>query len=335
MSQRENLSNHLKTAIIAGIFAITATCIIEVFLLTKTLLEKCLGLVPSTNPEQERPITRSEEKETTSASETPSSSAFKELLQRGKEAVAIWGGLVGLFVAVLWMTGRSYARGYFEAMSIPHYYVKFSIWEYGESSWQLLLLGSAILCVFVSVSIGVLRWIYLHITQLMREAVKQLDEKTNKSNLFHLAEIVPALPVILFGGAILMTSMNMLLNWAHDQGMQTGSSIVVGKGTRVEFVSDTPLQLGTPTITSTSIGDETVSLFVYQDFRLLTFNEGHYYVFRRIDPTTCRPERVYIVEEDQFVQAQLAPAPALPRCTPQVWITPVSPLSPTAASSTP
>ena len=44
-----------------------------------------------------------------------------------QEAVTILGGITGIIVAILWVTGRSYAAGYFSAMNIPSFQINFSI----------------------------------------------------------------------------------------------------------------------------------------------------------------------------------------------------------------
>ena len=48
-----------------------------------------------------------------------------------------------VFVALLYLAGRSFATGYFSAMNIPSYQVTFSLWEYGEATWVPMLIYAA------------------------------------------------------------------------------------------------------------------------------------------------------------------------------------------------
>ena len=55
-------------------------------------------------------------------------------------AVTVLGGITGIIVAILWVAGRFYTIAYFNAMNIPSFQINYSIWEYAEASWMLLIM---------------------------------------------------------------------------------------------------------------------------------------------------------------------------------------------------
>lgn len=72
-------------------------------------------------------------------------------LESLKDSVTILGGITALAAVLLWYLGRRYGDGYFRALNIPFFEVDFSIWEYGEVSWQVFMMGLIIVPFFVSV----------------------------------------------------------------------------------------------------------------------------------------------------------------------------------------
>ena len=185
------------------------------------------------------------------------------------------------------MTGRTYARGYFEdAMGIPLYHIDLSIWEYVEVAWGLLLLWGIILLI---VGYGIFN----------------IWRRINTSkNLFRLGFLLGVL-ILIF------VVLNTFFDWVGRLGVETGRDVVLGKGFQVDFTSDLPQPLGTPVIISTTVGTQIDSQYVYQGFRLLTFNGGYYYVFQQIDPQTCRPENVKVVDRKRVAQVQFTTSTSL------------------------
>jgi hypothetical protein len=98
-------------------------------------------------------------------------------------------------------------------------------------------------------------------------------------------------------------------------GTETGRAVVLRKGFEVEFTSDQPQSLGTPTVISVTVGSQIANQYIYSGFRLLTFNQGYYYVFQHIDPQTCRPKSVSVVDRKRLTQVQFARSVDLqPQC---------------------
>lgn len=68
---------------------------------------------------------------TNSPDPSPSTTFFKN-------AITTLSGITVYLVALLWLMGRSYSRGYHETLAIPPSSLVFSIWDYGELGWVLL-----------------------------------------------------------------------------------------------------------------------------------------------------------------------------------------------------
>ncbi len=68
---------------------------------------------------------------TNSPDPSPSATFFKN-------AITTLSGITVYLVALLWLMGRSYSRGYHETLAIPPSRLVFSIWDYGELGWVLL-----------------------------------------------------------------------------------------------------------------------------------------------------------------------------------------------------
>jgi hypothetical protein len=205
-----------------------------------------------------------------------------------KLIIAIWGGLISLFVALLWLMGRSYARGYFqEAMGIPLYHIDLSIWEYGETAWLLVIVG---ILGFSAVS-------YVLYYAVRRNVLPKR----------------PTVPPVAVGVVVIVIVVWVwgLLSQAEKIGTQVGRNEIMREGTSVEFTSESPLPLGAPTVITTTVDNQTIRIFSYTDLRLLTLNDGYYYVFRQVDPNTCQPERIYILKQDQLTQVQMSSSTAI------------------------
>ena len=56
------------------------------------------------------------------------------------EIAAVLAALAGVFGGLLYLAGRAFASGYFGAMNIPDYQVRFSLQDYGTVSWLPLFL---------------------------------------------------------------------------------------------------------------------------------------------------------------------------------------------------
>jgi hypothetical protein len=213
-----------------------------------------------------------------------------------QEAVSILGGITGIIVAILWIAGRFYAAGYYSAMNIPSFQVNFSIWEYAEVSWLKLiffflrkiyplLVSVAAIFFFVPLFASVLQRIFptLKVFDLVRSLALQIKRAPSSMSYMLVFSII-----VYFSYLLLLALVDI-----NRTGQVEGKNVVFTSSYTVEVYSSFFLPLGTPNVMSNT--DPT--LLRYEGLRLLTFNNGKYYLFRDIDPVTCKPSQVFIIPE--------------------------------------
>jgi len=213
-----------------------------------------------------------------------------------QEAVTILGGITGFIVAILWLGGRAYMAGYFSAMNIPSFQINFSIWEYAEASWQrlifyflskiytpLVLITSIFLIVVLSAI--VLQRVFPNLK--IADAVKNigLPIKNLRSNI--KSALVLSL-AIYFLYLLLVAFIDI-----NKTGQLIGRDTVLTKSHAIEIYSKESLPLGSGQI----ISNTSPPLIHYTGLRLLTNNNGKYYLFRDVDPVTCKPSQVFIIND--------------------------------------
>ena len=213
-----------------------------------------------------------------------------------QEAVTILGGITGLIVAILWLGGRSYMEGYFTAMNIPSFQINFSIWEYAEASWQrlifyflskiytpLVLVASIFLIILLSTF--VLQRVFPNLK--MVEAVKKI--RLPRKNLRSSIKSASVFSVALYFLYLLLVAFIDI----NKTGQIIGRDTVLTKSHAIEIYSKESLPLGTGEV----VPNTSPSLIHYSGLRLLINNNGKYYLFRDVDPVTCKPSQVFIIND--------------------------------------
>jgi len=237
-----------------------------------------------------------------------------------QEVVTILGGVTGLIVAILWLGGRSYAAGYFSAMNIPSFQINFSIWEYAEASWQrlifyflskiytpLVLVTTIFLIVFLSAVLLQRLFPKLKIVDAVKNIgwpTKDLRKSIKSALVFSLA--------IYFLYLLLVAFIDI-----NQTGQAVGRDTVLTKSYAIEIYSKEILPLDPGQVASNTSS----SLVQYDGLRLLTYNNGKYYLFRDVDPVTCKPSQVFIINDSQgtyFVLGDISPIDAPCVATPSV-----------------
>lgn len=234
--------------------------------------------------------------------------------ESARDMVGVISAGAGIFTALLYLTGRYYASGYFSAMNIPSYQVNFSIWEYGEVAWLPLLLFPATIMIVSIILIQPLQkaesWISGKISELLMFINSTLDPErskpTKKNNVNLLKKFANSFPVF-FALVILTTA---ILQSAASFGAFNGRWAVLLFSPRAEIVSEKLLSVGAM---PEPIGNG--APFVYKGFHLLVFNNGKYYLFNEIDPNTCKPLKVYVIDSSHLVQINLqSSTPVVSQC---------------------
>ena len=87
--------------------------------------------------------------------------------------------------------------------------------------------------------------------------------------------------------------------------------MVLEKASKVELVSASAMTLDNPEMITTQTGGQENTYYVYGGYHLLTVNAGKYYLFKGIDPASCKPLKVYVIDADQYKQINLLAAESL------------------------
>lgn len=220
-------------------------------------------------------------------------------------AVTILGGITGVVVAILWVAGRFYATAYFNAMNIPSFQITYSIWEYAESSWLLLIiffLGKVYQPVLLITSIFLALILLILALQRMfpRLQIERAIQIINKQ-IQTLWQSIQYVFILLLGFYFLYLLLLTFAEIAHA-GWIDGSQIVMQRSRAVEVFSKDFLPLGQGQV----VPDTSPVVIQYDGLRLLTFNNDKYYLFRDIDPITCKPAQVFVINNSPNIHVVLS-----------------------------
>ena len=96
----------------------------------------------------------------------------------------------------------------------------------------------------------------------------------------------------------------MLLSFIdiNRTGQVEGKNIVLTSSYAVEVFSRDFLPIGTAKVLSNTAP----TLMQYSGLRLLTFNNGKYYLFRDLNPVTCKPSQVFIIPDTPEIHITLS-----------------------------
>ena len=243
--------------------------------------------------------------------QTASQEGGKPIFESVQKMVALITGAAGIFVALLYVAGRSFASGYFAAMNIPDYHVNFSLWEYGWVSWLPLFLAPVVIILMSSLfggisnrlldllmplSIRLANWLRRRVT--LHRLSLDIPEASRQTRLwFSIARA--AFTTLLLLGIVIFT-MYLVTLW----GNLNGRTYVLYDASPVEIVSATPMAFGGVPASVQQLGN---GEYAYLGLRVLTYNAGKYYFYKDIDAVTCRPSKVYVVAADKLLQVNLLP----------------------------
>jgi len=244
---------------------------------------------------------------------------LQEKVDRGKTeakafniqtAITVLGGITGLIVAILWVSGRLYMVGYFSAMNIPSFQISYSVWEYAEASWLYLLIYLinktltpiyllAIILLAIILLLLVLQRIFPKLK--LEGAVKDIAGQA-----YPIWQRIRYFLILLLG---LYFFYLLLLSFIDIKGLglRNGQQAVLEKSQIVEVFSKNNLPLGHGQV----VPDTSPPIFQYSGLKLLTFNNGKYYLFRDVDPLTCKPAQVFIVDDSPDVSLVLGDLPPI------------------------
>ena len=236
-----------------------------------------------------------------------------------QDAITILGGITGIIAAILWIAGRAYMASYFDAMNIPAYQINFSHWEYAEAAWSriaLYLLSRIVIPIVLTASIALVSLLAILVLQRLLPNLKLvglLHRITAKAK--QLPRGSKTALAIVFSLYLIYMLLDISAEMIRS-GQYQGKATVSTKSYAVEIYSKSLLPLGSPQVIA--------GLFRYEGLRLLTFNNGKYYLFRDVDQVTCKPSQVFIISDNPDIHlAVSAVAPLNTPCakTPVVPVT--------------
>lgn len=229
-----------------------------------------------------------------------------------REVIGLISAGAGIFDALLYLAGRSFASGYFEAMNIPSYQVSFSLWEYGEVAWFPLFLYPIGMMAVTGFLMGIISRIFDVLSPLIKRFANWLKPKIriklpawnlperSRDTIFWFSLAWHATFILILLGLVIFT-----LSFVRGFGSYNGQLRVAQLSTSVEIVSPSPLPFDENNLQPISANGQ--SFYIYKNLHLLTVNDGKYFLFRDIDPKTKKPVKVYVIEENQALQLNLLP----------------------------
>jgi hypothetical protein len=218
----------------------------------------------------------------------------------------------GIFSALLYLAGRSFASGYFVAMNIPSYQVGFSIWEYGEVAWLPMLIYPTIMFGAAGL-LGLLfsalnDWIRPRIEKIKGWAEKAFKKKGSKASSaivfsketrrWFIVVMVSILAILCV--LIVDSTLRFVYNWGELSGLIN----VVRNSAEVDVSSESHLHLQNEDANNQSY-------YLYKDLQMLTFNNNKYYFFNSIDSVTCKPLEIFVLDSSSLIQVDIKKAVSL------------------------
>jgi hypothetical protein len=236
----------------------------------------------------------------------------KSIISSVREIIGILSAFAGLLAALIYLSGRYYSLGYYAAMNVPEYMISYSIMEYGAIAWQSIVLQPTILFLVSSGGFYLIlkllqllyNWkpIFQFIDKLRKKINKNLtiSQKLNDNDLQKVYSFVFIFSLFLLMIAITFSS---VLSSIYQQGYTNGNKNLLGKSQRIQIQSSSPIYMDNQLVILQS-GEK----YFFDDFFLLVLNKGKYYLFKELDPNTCKPSQVYIIDESKIDQVILSPA---------------------------
>lgn len=215
-----------------------------------------------------------------------------------REAITILGGITGLIVALLWIAGRFYANGYFAEMNIPLYQINYSIWDYAELAWLRLVTYFFIAVsapLFLLITCSIIFLILLFVLQKMLPKLiilatfqRLVAQITGFFNSYRILAVTGLIVIFFYCFLLLLTDI-------HAGGQADGLRAVLTGSYSVDVYSKEYLPMGPYDVVSGT------SMFHYGGLHLLIANGGKYYLFRDINPASCQPEQVYVINDIESI----------------------------------
>lgn len=224
-----------------------------------------------------------------------------------KDFLVTLAAVSGILASVLWIGGRFYAYGYFEQMNIPLYFLSFSPGEYAET-YVISIIANIITYVFTHVFQLLIAIIFIFVAVLLLHAIQ------NRYKELKIREAIYKIDSATQNLTILSIILLLLLSFmaAYNNG-QTAANHSLAKSQPVTLYSKE--LLSSDVLKSTIVPNQDSSLYLTTGLYLLTYNNGKYYLFKELDPISCKPKHVFIIPDNELTSVIVEEAsPLLTSC---------------------
>lgn len=246
-----------------------------------------------------------------------------------KEILALIASFIGIFITLMIFMGGAYLRGYTFAVGIQPQQLKIDLPTYMlygvQQFWfgiGLNALAVIIICLTLIIPniimdlipwerwgirrlfpVALIVWFFWTVISLPFQRGKtRVRQQSDPDPIVQIAWTVLQCAFSLVCGII---ALYVLLvsgtNRAERDGQQEGRRSVAHPIHAVTVMSKEPLILSTAISPTTTISN----VLVYANLSLITYNEQRYFVFRELDPVTCRPREVFAIAEGATLGVQV------------------------------
>lgn len=238
----------------------------------------------------------------------------QDLFTSVRELLGLITASAGIFAVLFYLAGRSYVSGYFGAMNIPEYLISFSLQEYVMLAWQSVLIYPVFIFVVGGLFWGILYTLRDYLSPVTYRFLNWLKNKAkNLLSFIHLpnfhlpklsreTRLMYAMLGIGLLVAMVIVTISSALTFIERIGQLDGKNALLEKSMNVELITDKPVMSEQVDVITSHEG----IFYVYKDFRLLYVTSEKYYLFKEIDPSTCKPRKVFIIDKALFNQVNLS-----------------------------
>lgn len=135
---------------------------------------------------------------------------------------------------------------------------------------------------------------------------------------------------MIYNGEVRQYTFKSLMQWAsfafvfvmlllllrlviQDVGSAAGRRMVTERAPQVRLIVSRPVIASHDVVVTGSSGE---SLYTYENLRLLTYNNGKYFLYSTVGED-CKPEQVYIIREESIMSTEyMSSVPIKPNCIP-------------------
>ena len=260
----------------------------------------------------------------------PPSAPPRQLWSLFKELLPLLASFLGIFVGLMIFIGMAYLRGFAEATGITTDQIELDLSTYmlfGAPYFWMIVAGIAFLILYICASVFfpsllgmIIPWrpngwqrllfplLFFLALILPKTWVKKIIGPPKESAPADDDPLFRGISLFGQGAAVILIWIGILFGLltigsrvAKTQGAMIGRRTITQQPTLITFMAKDPLILSTILTPSTMLNN----VLVYEDMRLITYNKGRFFVFRDLEPGTCRPQDVFTIPESAVLGVRI------------------------------